>query len=271
MRSPETYRSAIYFGQVMHKRLRPFTHRFAYRVFSLYLDLDEIETLSRSSRVFSHNRFNLLSFFDKDHGDRNGAPLRAWATRQLASAGITDADHSIRLLCFPRVLGYVFNPLSIWYCYGTGDQLRAVIYEVSNTFGQRHSYVIPVTGSRVDKDPIVQLSAKRLYVSPFIGMRSHYRFRLREPDARLSILIRQWVDGEELLVATQTGHREAFKDRILTRAFFGIPFMSLKVIAAIHWQALKIWLKGGRIEPRPSQSSHDEEATVRGRNELAAE
>lgn len=244
--------AALYFGQVMHKRLRPFAHRFAYKVFSLYLDIDVLGETCRELRFLSHNRFNLLSFHDSDHGPRDGGALRAWAEQELTRHGLAEAAHNIRLLCFPRVLGYVFNPLSIWYCFAANGKLRAVIYEVRNTFGEKHSYVLPVSAERDESDPVKQSCGKQLYVSPFIAMRSHYRFRLRQPGAHLSILIRQWVDGEELLVATQTGRRRPLSDAALLHAFFSIPLMSMKVITAIHWQALKLWLKGAKIEHPPA-------------------
>lgn len=268
--SKENQKSSLYVGQVMHKRLRPFVNRFAYRVFSLYLDLDELDEAAGRLKFLSHNRFNLLSFHDKDHGLRDGSPLRNWATQKLEEAEIFEADHAIRLLCFPRVLGYVFNPLSVWYCFGPDETLKAVIYEVSNTFAQQHSYVIRVSDTRRPGEPVVQQSQKKLYVSPFIGMRSHYRFRLREPGERLSILIRQWVENEELLVATQTGTRRSLDDSYLLRAFLSIPLMSMKVIAAIHWQAIKLWLKGAKLEPRHTETAANSQPTSDSSRTLTA-
>lgn len=243
--------SALYFGKVMHRRLRPFVHAFSYRVFSLYLDLDELETLNRRLRFFSHNRWNLVAFHDRDHGPGDGAPLRPWIERQLAAAGIDLAGGPVRLLCFPRVLGYVFSPLSIWFCHDADGSLRAILYEVRNTFGEKHGYLLPVEPRRRAGDPVAQSARKTFYVSPFIAMDSRYDFRLAVPDERLAITIQQRVPEGGQLVARHSGRRRALTDRHLLAASFAYPLMTLKVIAAIHWHALLLWLKGARPLPRP--------------------
>ena len=225
----QSLESALYFGRVMHKRLRPFVHRFDYRVFSLWLDIDAVGTLSQRLSLFSHNRWNVFSFFDKDHGARDGQPLRPHVESVLAEAGIDIDGGPINLLCFPRVLGYVFNPLSIYFCRHSDGSLRAILYEVSNTFGDRHSYLLPVDPARPADEPISQACDKVLYVSPFIGMTSSYRFRVKAPDHRLSILIRQSVPEGEQLLATLTGRRAPLRDRQLARAFVTHPLMTLKV------------------------------------------
>ena len=246
--------SCLYHARVMHKRLRPFVHRFDYRVFTLLLDIDELPDLDRRLRGFSYNRANLLSFWDRDHGPRDGTPLRPWIEGHLARAGIDIAGGPVRLLCFPRLLGYVFNPLSIWFCNHPTQGLQAILYEVRNTFGESHSYLIPVAADQRDGRPIVQACDKRFYVSPFIEMESDYRFRLREPDERLSVLIRQAVREGEILLATMTGRRVPLTATSLLRAAIAFPLMTQKVIVAIHWQALRLWLKGARPVPRPKQS-----------------
>ena len=255
--------SALYFGRVMHKRLRPFVHRFDYRVFSMWLDIDDLDALSRRSRLFSHNRFNVFSVFDKDHGPRDGRPLRPHVEAALAAAGIDLHGGKIHLLCFPRVLGYVFNPLSIYFCRDPDGGLQAILYEVTNTFGDRHSYLLPVDSHRHSGDAIAQACEKRLYVSPFIGMTSHYRFRVKEPGARLSILIRQSVPEGEQLLATLTGRRAPLRDRQLLRAFVTHPLMTLKVTGAIHWQALWLWMKGATFHRRPAPPTEPVSPTLR--------
>ena len=235
--------SCLYRGRVMHRRLRPFNHRFSYRIFSLYLDLDEVPALDRSTGLFAYNRWGLLSFHDRDHGPRDGSDLRAWIEARLAQEGLDLGGGAIRLLCFPRVLGFVFNPLTIWYCFRADGTLGAVLYEVRNTFGEAHGYLVPVQAAK----PLLRQScAKAFYVSPFLGMKGRYRFRLRQPDERLSILIRHFDPDGEVLVATQTGQRKAFSDRTMGAALLAMPLMTFKVVAAIHWQALKLWLKGAR-------------------------
>ena len=242
--------SCLYFGQVMHKRLRPFSHGFRYRVFSLFLDLDELPRLTHRLPLLSHNRFNIFSFQDRDHGPRDGSPLRPWAEAQLAAAGIELEGGALRLLCFPRILGYVFNPLTIWFCHHRDGSLRAIIYEVKNTFGEQHCYLIPVSGGNRDSRPILQSCDKGFYVSPFIEMAAAYRFRLRQPDSKLSILLRQSVAEGEILLATLTGRRVAIDRGGLWQALLRYPLMTAKVMAAIHWEALWLWVKGARYYRR---------------------
>lgn len=242
--------SCLYFGTVVHQRLRPRPHALRYRVFSLLLDLDELPALAARLRLFSQNRFNLFSFYDRDHGSRRGEPLRPYIEGQLARAGIALEGGAIRLLCFPRVLGYVFNPLSIYFCHHAHGELRAILYEVRNTFGEQHSYLIPTRGAG---DELVRQScAKNFYVSPFMPMECSYAFRLKPPDARLAVSIRQTDREGPILFASLDGARAPLDDRTLARAFLRYPLMTLKVIGGIHWEALKLWRKGLRTLPRPA-------------------
>lgn len=242
--------SALYFGEVMHKRLRPFVHRFVYRVFSLWVDLDELPELHRKLRLFGHNRFNLFSFHDRDHGARDGSTLRPWIEAQLARAGRDIAGGPVRLLCFPRVLGYVFDPLTIWFCHRPDGALDSILYEVRNTFGDKHGYLIPLGRPVAAGETVRQACDKGFYVSPFIGPTAHYRFKLAEPGERLSVAILEDVPEGPQLVATQTGRRAELNDATLLRAFFGRPLLTLKVIGGIHWEALRLWLKGARFHRR---------------------
>lgn len=244
--------SALYFGEVMHKRLRPFVQRFVYRVFSLWLDLDELPRLQRELRLFSHNRFNLFSFFDRDHGARDGTALRPWIEAQLRAAGRDIGGGPVRLLCFPRVLGYVFNPLTVWYCHQPDGRLDSILYEVRNTFGEKHGYLIPIDRSVPRGAVIRQTCAKGFYVSPFIGMQARYRFKLSEPDERLFVAILEEVPEGPQLIATQTGVRRRLSDGMLLRACLGRPLLTLKVMAGIHWEALKLWRRGAAFHKRPA-------------------
>ncbi|MGE0665456.1 MAG: DUF1365 domain-containing protein [Sphingomonadales bacterium] len=239
--------SALYEATVMHHRVRPFRHRFTYRVFSLLLDLDEIEGLGRRLRLFSHNRFNLFSFRDRDFGD-GGSP-RAWVERALAGQGHCFPVGRIELLCFPRVLGYVFNPLSVYYVRDDRGVLRAILYEVTNTYRDRHSYLLPVTGG---EDTIRQQCDKNLYVSPFIGMQARYHFRLAEPGEQLAVAIREETPEGNVLFAALSGVRKPLTDGILARMFIRHPLMTLKVIGGIHWEALKLWRKGAHVFRHPA-------------------
>jgi DUF1365 family protein len=240
----------IYFGAIMHRRLGRVRHSFRYRVFSFLLDLGELASLDRSSRLFSYNRWNVFSFYDRDHGAGDGSPVKAWIEQQLMDAGLEHAlGGRIRLLCFPRIWGYVFNPLSVFFCEAHDGRLAAILYEVSNTFGQRHSYLMSVGAPA--GDIIEHTAAKQFYVSPFISLDGAYRFRLRPPDDRLSIAIRQAAPDGQCLHAVLSGHASPLDDRMLRRALLGYPLMTIKVIVAIHWEALRLWLKGASFSPPP--------------------
>ena len=237
-----TGQSALFLGEVMHMRVRPRRHRFRYRVFSLLLDLDELDVLSATSRLFGYNRRALLSFWDADHGDGSPGGLRAWVEARLRQAGRLEPGMRIRVLCYPRILGYVFNPLTVYFCYAPDGELRAMLYEVCNTFGERHTYVIPVVHSA--SGPVRQGCAKELYVSPFMPMACFYRFHIEPPDDRVLLRIDESDADGRLLVASFSGRRKALSDRALLRALIRYPLMTLKVTAGIHWEALRIWRKG---------------------------
>lgn len=237
--------SAIYRGDVVHERLKPKRHRLRYSVFSLLLDLDELAALDRAIPVFAYNRFAPFSFHDSDHGPLDGSPLRPWVERHLDDAGIDARGGPIRLLCYPRVFGYVFNPLSVFFCYQRTGALAAILYEVCNTFGERHTYVIPVDRREGEKRPVIRQSCRKaMYVSPFIPMNSRYAFRIVPPGDDVRIVIRQEDDDGLLLAASFNGKRTPLTARSAAGLLFGFPLMTFKIIGAIHWEALKLWLKG---------------------------
>jgi len=238
----------IYFTRVLHRRLVPVDYRFSYRVFSLLLDLDALSDLRL--RFLSLNRLNLLSFRERDHGPRDGSPLKPWAEDLLRRKGIDIEGGRIQLLCFPRVLGYGFNPLSLWYCHHRDGSLRAVIAEVNNTFGEHHFYLL-CNGGLPLTWPVTRSVEKVFHVSPLMGMEARYDFRLAEPSDRLSVLIKQFQGGELRFVASQQGAGYVLSDKRLLLALFRIPLMTFKVMAAIHWQALKNWLRGAPFFPKP--------------------
>lgn len=243
-------RSCLYRGRVMHHRLRPVGHRFTYRVFSLYLDLDELPELDRRLRLFSAERWNLLGFKNRDHGPRDGSPLKPWVLERLAESGITLARPKIRLLCFPRLLGYVFDPLSIYFCFD-GETLAALLYEVKNTFGEQHTYAFAVQTPGPDGRITPHGCAKRFYVSPFVDMDMRYRFHLAAPGERLKVVIRETQGGELLLLASQIGDRLPLTDASLAKVMTRDILMTLKVIIGIHVEALRLWRKGVPLYARP--------------------
>jgi uncharacterized protein len=245
--------SAFYAGRVMHQRLRPKRHRLRYRVFSLLLDLDEVDELAERLRLFSHNRFNLFSFYDRDYGAGTAEPLHRQVERHMRAAGIEPDGGPMRLLTMPRVLGYAFNPLSVYFCYRRTGTLAAILYEVSNTFHQRHSYLIPVPEGADGKgeQSIRQVCPKQFYVSPFLDMNLTYTFRTVPPGRRVGVAISGHDREGAIIVASLYAERLPLSDSRLALAFVTYPLLTLKVIAGIHWEALRIWLKGIRLRTRP--------------------
>ncbi|WP_065756195.1 DUF1365 domain-containing protein [Bradyrhizobium paxllaeri] len=242
--------AALYIGDVMHARLKPIGHRFSYRVMSLLIDLDRLEDADRQSPLFGVNRAALYSFHEADHGPRDGSSLRAYAQRCAAERGIDLTGGPVLLLCYPRLLGYAFNPLSVYFCYRANRELALLIYEVRNTFGDIHAYVLPVTPSDVSCAGVRQRQDKLFYVSPFIEMAMRYHFRVLPPDKRVQLRILETSREGPLLAATFNGHRRMLNTKELLRTFLALPLVTFKVMAAIHWEALRLWLKGARQVPR---------------------
>lgn len=240
--------SGLYPGVVTHTRMKPRRHALRYRIFMLLLDLDELADLDRGLKLFSLRRFNLVGFDPRRHGDGSAMPLKAQVEAQLAAAGIAHGG-PVRLLAMPRILGMGFNPLTVYFCHAADGALSAILYEVNNTFGERHSYLIPA-----DNAPIVkQACEKGFYVSPFMDMALSYAFRVRPPGAQVQVLV-DVDDAEGRVLATGfAGEREALTDRNLLRAWLRHPWMTVGVLGAIHWEALFIWLKGEKIRQRPQK------------------
>lgn len=234
-------RSHIYAGHVVHKRLRPRRHGFRYRVFCLCLDVDEIDALHARLRMFSRNRRNVLGFYDRDVGKGDGLPVATYARDVLARAGLGHASHRIRLLCYPRLFGFVFNPLSTYFCYDEQDRLRALIYEVSNTVGERRSYVIGVSGD--DANIISQACAKEMYVSPFTAPEGSYAFHIVKPGDEVVVGVAlRGAEGPSLKTHFR-GDRVPLADASILKLVARHPLMTFKVVAAIHFEAVRLWLK----------------------------
>ena len=241
--------SGLYEGLVTHQRLRPRRHRLRYRIFQMLLDLDELPALSAASRLFGYNRAAPISFHDCDHGAGDGRPLRPWVEAELRRAGIELGGGAIQLLCMPRMLGQVFNPLSLYFCRRPDGSLAAMLYEVNNTFGERHSYLIPVDSQAA---PTVRQACDKLfYVSPFMDMRMGYAFDIRPPGAEVFVGIRTSDAEGPLLLATFAARRRELSDRALLGALLRHPLLALKVVGGIHWEAVKLLLAGFRFHARP--------------------
>ena len=240
--------SCIYNGYVSHTRFKPVKHSLRYNTFSLFIDLDEIENLSKNNFIFSFNKFNIFSFFNKDHGDRDGLCLKNWVLNKLKKFDINKNINNIKLLCYPRVFGYVFNPLSIFYCY-ENKNLRAIMYEVKNTFNEQHTYIFKVKSN----NEISQKCKKKFYVSPFMDMETQYEFKLLNPDENLSVLIKQSDKDGIVLTAVQKGVKKEFNMKQLLVNFVLYPLMTLKIIGAIHYEALRLWKKGAKYRSRDNK------------------
>lgn len=247
--------AALYLGKVMHARLKPFPHRFNYRVMNLLIDLDRLSDADRMSKLFGVNRPALYSFHERDFGPRDGSSLRAFVQRLAAGKGIDLANGRVLLLCYPRLLGYAFNPLSVYFCSQANGELALIIYEVRNTFGEMHHYTLPVDRSERNSELICQQQDKLFYVSPFVDSAMRYHFRVSPPADAAKIRILETDRDGPLLVATFSGKRCALSGRALLRAFLLLPLVTLKIIGAIHWQALRLWLKGAKLVPRPQLGS----------------
>src|SRR6056300_1711887 len=253
--------SAIYNGKVIHKRFKPKVHSFKYSVFSLFIDLSELETLDKEISFFSLNKFNLISFFEKDHGDRDGSSLTGWVIKQLQNYEINTENIKIKLLCYPRIFGYVFNPLSVFYIYDKNENIIAILYEVKNTFGEQHTYVFKV---KDDQKLLQHNCSKKFHVSPFIEMTCSYFFRLLKPGQKISVIIDQYQEQDNyrklmilynisdkivfsLLRNIDYGHLE-IKTPSNTLLNFGDPQSKLKADMTIKNPAFNYNLiKGGSI------------------------
>lgn len=257
---PENAEAELCSGRVFHKRFRPVEHQFSYKVFFLRLPLSRLNELG--NRWLSRDRFNLLSFSTKDYGPRDGSSLETWMRDLLFREGIDSADGETVLQTFPRLFGYVFNPISVWYCFDKTGQLRAALAEVSNTFGERHNYLV----AHSDQRPILAgdwlTSRKVFHVSPFCDVKGHYRFRFEQIAGRAFAQIDYYdvssatpTDAEKLIVTTVHGAAVPLTSRAALLAFLGHPLMTFGVVARIHWQALKLWLKRVPFFTKPEPPS----------------
>ncbi len=238
----EPLRSCVYECTILHHRLKPKEHRFSHPVFMMFLDLDELQFVTQRLRSFSWNRFNAYSFYDSDH--LGGRPrelkdsLRAW----LAPHGVTlPPDARIALLTFPRVFGYVFNPVSFYFCSNSMGKPLCAIAEVGNTFGEKKLFLVPISGA--DDNAFRVRVPKNFYVSPFSGLNTEFEFKLRHPEARLGASVDEWENGERSLLSALNGRRESLSDRRLAWFLFKYPLLTLKVLFLIHWHALLLWFK----------------------------
>jgi hypothetical protein len=241
--------SCLYLGEVMHHRLAPMGHRFRYRVASLLIDLDELPKLGL--RLLSHNRRNLFSVHDADLA--LGDTPKAWISRELVRHGILFELGAVRVHLFPRLFGFGFNPLTTWFCHHKDGRLGAVLYEVHNTFGERHGYLMAVDEPETSRT-LTHAADKCFHVSPFMDLEGLYRFALRPPGELYAQVIRETdrTDGHTLLIASHIARRQPLTDRSLLKMALAYPLLPLKIVGGIHWEALKLWLKGARFHRKPA-------------------
>jgi len=242
---------ALYFGKVMHARLKPRLHRFSYNIFSIVIDIGRLEEAGKTNRFFSVNKGNLVSFHEIDHGKRDGSSLRDHIDG-LLSDGAMPRAHKILLWCNPRVFGYTFNPLSVYFCYDENDEIFALVYQVHNTFGQSHSYVASTDGSLQNAGSIRQAADKCFYVSPFLDMDLRYNFRINPPDDQLKIRILEQDQSGPILSAAFSGQKKLPNVRNLFLGILKTAGLTWKITVGIHFEATLLWLKGMSIRPRPA-------------------
>ena len=232
---------SLFKASIYHKRFFPKANKFRYSGFYIKFSIDSLQTLK--SLVFSVNRFNLFSFYEKDHGYRDGSPINKWARDTLGKAGVNDFDGKIFLQTFPRVLGYVFNPVSFWYCYKQ-EELIAVICEVNNTFGESHSYVIKNQNNNNVTLP------KEFHVSPFYDIKGDYEFDFQKNNF---VKINYYFDNKLQLITSINGENISWNDYNLFKIFVRHPFYTIFVILFIHYQAIKLFVKKNKYFPKPEK------------------
>ncbi|MEM5492224.1 DUF1365 domain-containing protein [Hoeflea sp. AS16] len=245
--------ACLYAGDVMHQRMKPVGHRFRYKVYSILVDLDRLDEADRLSPLFSVNGSNVMSFHEADHLRGAEQPtLRTHIDALLADAGLDQPAARIELACYPRIFGQVFNPLSVYYAYDNDGQPLALVYEVRNTFGENHTYVCRIEAGDLTAAGIRQSRSKLFYVSPFVEMDARYDFRMNLPGKQLKWRIMETDQSGPLLAATYNGARRAMSSESILACLLQIPLLTWKIVGGIHYEALKLWLKGMRYVPRPA-------------------
>ena len=245
--------ACLYAGDVMHQRMKPVGHRFRYRVYSMFIDLGRLTEADGLSPLFSVNRANVMSFHEADHlRGTSETSLRTHIDALLKEAGLDQPAARIELACYPRIFGKVFNPLSVYYAYGQDGRIVALVYEVRNTFGEKHTYVCKIEAGDITPAGIRQSRSKLFYVSPFMEMDVQYQFRMNIPGDRIKWRILETDQSGPMLAAAYNGARRTLSTESILACLLQIPLLTWKIVGGIHYEALKLWLKGMRYVPRPA-------------------
>lgn len=242
-------------ANVMHHRLSPRINTFHYSLYYMVLPLMRLE---RGDLDLAVNRFGMHSFYYKDHGYKDGRAPSHWIADVIKQHNLQDIINldSITLMAFPRVFGFVFNPVSFWLCHDKNGALRAVIYEVNNTFGESHSYVATKDDLSPITDRDILKGAKLFHVSPFLEREGHYQFRIKSDATNFGVWIDLYDTGEQKKLATSlTGKMLPFKKKTLKNFFWRIPFVTVKAILLIHWQAIVLLIKKIKYISKPKQNA----------------
>ncbi len=247
--SGEDFSNALYVGEVVHHRVSGIQHTLRYSLYMLLLDLDAAEDAIRPLRWLRNGAFGLMTWRARDHGDRSDTPLRTQVEHHLSAAGIDIAGGPIRLLCMPRILGYGFNPLAVYFCHRPDGTLSALLYEVTNTFNERHSYLVAVP-AEARPGVVRQTTDKTFFVSPFMDMALTYDFTVHAPDEAVSVVVAVRRDDTPILTASFAGTRRPLTDAALLKAWITHPLLTWKVMFGIHWEALRGLFKGARYRER---------------------
>jgi len=254
----------LYIGTVFHKRHTPKKHEFKYNVFTIFADLDQLENITQKSYFFSINRFNLVSFHEADYGDPSSSKIGSLKERLLLLLAKNKIDVSqvekIKVLAYPRVLGFAFNPLTVFYCYGKNKKNIAIIYEVRNTFSERHNYIYSIPKNASLKDN--HTAKKCFHVSPFFDRQGTYNFSIVQPSEKVKVTIDYEHDGQTRLTAGFSGNRKEISDQVILSLSFKMPFMTLKVMGGILVEAVKLKLKGLKVFPHPEKHRYQSSKVV---------
>lgn len=233
--------SCLYETDIMHHRLTPKEHKFSYKFFSFYLDLDEIDEVVGQTSLLSHNRFNVYSLYDKDHIEKRGASIKANILKLLQEKGIDLTDGRIMMLTYLRTFGYIFNPVTFYFCFDKKASPVCVVPEIGNTFGELKPFLIDARHLKGKR--FKQQQDKHYYISPFTQLDNQLDFKLAIPDEGLNICIDTSKNQKKVILTTMMGKRRELTNKGLLWMTVKFPFITLKVISLIHWHAFLLWMK----------------------------